>query len=382
MKVHEYQAKMLFKNYGLPVVDQNILCRTVEEAVEAYRTIGDKYVVVKAQVHTGGRGKAGGVKLAKSEEEVRQYAGAILGMDIKGFKVDRVLVTEAVDIAAEYYVSIIVDRKTKCPIYMVSRAGGMDIEQVARETPEKIEKIAIDPLLGATDFKTREVAYALFDDKAVVKQAVPLLKNLYKMFVETDASLAEINPLVLTKEGELKAIDAKMTFDNNALFRHPELMQFNEPTEEEKIEQTAKSKGFSYVNLGGEIGCMVNGAGLAMATMDMIKLYGGSPANFLDIGGSSNPEKIVEAMKLLLADKHVKVVLINIFGGITRCDDVAKGLLEAFEILKTDMPIVIRLTGTNEKEGQEILKGTKFTVATTMGEAGRKAVELAAQVAK
>lgn len=382
MKVHEYQAKMLFKNYGLPVVDQNILCRTVEEAVEAYRTIGDKYVVVKAQVHTGGRGKAGGVKLAKSEEEVRQYAGAILGMDIKGFKVDRVLVTEAVDIAAEYYVSIIVDRKTKCPIYMVSRAGGMDIEQVARETPEKIEKIAIDPLLGATDFKIREVAYALFDDKAVVKQAVPLLKNLYKMFVETDASLAEINPLVLTKEGELKAIDAKMTFDNNALFRHPELMQFNEPTEEEKIEQTAKSKGFSYVNLGGEIGCMVNGAGLAMATMDMIKLYGGSPANFLDIGGSSNPEKIVEAMKLLLADKHVKVVLINIFGGITRCDDVAKGLLEAFEILKTDMPIVIRLTGTNEKEGQEILKGTKFTVATTMGEAGRKAVELAAQVAK
>ncbi len=382
MKVHEYQAKMLFKNYGLPVVDQNILCRTVDEAVEAYRTIGEEYVVVKAQVHTGGRGKAGGVKLAKSEDEVRQYAGAILGMDIKGFKVDRVLITQAVDIAAEYYVSIIVDRKTKCPIYMVSRAGGMDIEQVARETPEKIEKIAIDPLLGATDFKTREVAYALFDDKAVVKQAVPLLKNLYKMFVETDASLAEINPLVLTKQGELKAIDAKMTFDNNALFRHPELMQFNEPTEEEKIEQTAKSKGFSYVNLGGEIGCMVNGAGLAMATMDMIKLYGGSPANFLDIGGSSNPEKIVEAMKLLLADKHVKVVLINIFGGITRCDDVAKGLLEAFEILKTEMPIVIRLTGTNEKEGQEILKGTKFTVATTMGDAGRKAVELAAQVAK
>lgn len=382
MKVHEYQAKMLFKNYGLPVVDQNILCRTVDEAVEAYRTIGEEYVVVKAQVHTGGRGKAGGVKLAKSEDEVRQYAGAILGMDIKGFKVDRVLITKAVDIAAEYYVSIIVDRKTKCPIYMVSRAGGMDIEQVARETPEKIEKIAIDPLLGATDFKTREVAYALFDDKAVVKQAVPLLKNLYKMFVETDASLAEINPLVLTKQGELKAIDAKMTFDNNALFRHPELMQFNEPTEEEKIEQTAKSKGFSYVNLGGEIGCMVNGAGLAMATMDMIKLYGGSPANFLDIGGSSNPEKIVEAMKLLLADKHVKVVLINIFGGITRCDDVAKGLLEAFEILKTEMPIVIRLTGTNEKEGQEILKGTKFTVATTMGDAGRKAVELAAQVAK
>jgi succinyl-CoA synthetase beta subunit len=378
MKVHEYQAKQLFKEYGLPVVDQNILCRTVEEAVEAYRKIGEKYVVVKAQVHTGGRGKAGGVKLASSEEEARKHASAILGMDIKGFTVDRVLVTQAVDIESEYYVSVIVDRKTKSPIFMVSRAGGMDIEQVARETPEKIVKIEVDPLLGATDFKAREVAYALFDDKNIVKQAVPVFQNLYRLFVEKDASLAEINPLVLTKEGTLKAIDAKMTFDNNSLFRHPELMQFSEPTEEEKVEQTAKSKGFSYVNLGGEIGCMVNGAGLAMATMDMIKLYGGSPANFLDIGGSSNPEKIVEAMKLLLADSHVKVVLINIFGGITRCDDVAKGLLEAFDTLKTDIPVVIRLTGTNEAEGREILKGTKFTVATTMGDAGRKAVELAA----
>lgn len=382
MKVHEYQAKSIFRNYGLPVAEKNILCRTVDEAVEAYKEIGEELVVVKAQVHTGGRGKAGGVKLAKNEAEVRQYASQILGMDIKGFTVDRVLVTQAVSIASEYYVSVIVDRQTKCPIFMVSRAGGMDIEQVARETPEQIIKIPVDPVLGINDFKARQVAYTLFDDKEVVKQAVPVLKNLYRMFVETDASLAEINPLVLTEEGQLVAIDAKMTFDNNALFRHPELMQYNEPTEEEKIEQTAKSKGFSYVNLGGEIGCMVNGAGLAMATMDMIKLYGGSPANFLDIGGSSNPEKIVEAMKLLLADKHVRVVLINIFGGITRCDDVAKGLLEAFDTLKTDMPIVIRLTGTNEHEGREILKGTKFTVATTMGDAGRKAVELAAQTAK
>lgn len=382
MKVHEYQAKLLFKDYGLPVVDQNILCRTVEEAVEAYKKIGDKYVVVKAQVHTGGRGKAGGVKLASSEEEVRKHASAILGMDIKGYTVDRVLITQAVDIAAEYYVSIIVDRKTKCPIYMLSRAGGMDIEQVARETPEKITKITIDPLIGVSDYKARQAAYALFDDKEIVKQAVPIMKNLYRLFKEKDASLVEINPLVLTKSEELKAIDAKMTFDNNALFRHPDILKFNEPTEEEKVEQEAKSKGFSYVNLGGEIGCMVNGAGLAMATMDMIKLYGGSPANFLDIGGSSNPEKIVEAMKLLLSDKHVRVVLINIFGGITRCDDVAKGLLEAFATLKTDMPIVIRLTGTNEKEGRELLKGSQFTVATTMGDAGKKAVELAAKVAK
>lgn len=381
MKVHEYQAKTLFEEYGIPTGGPNVLCRSVDEAVAAYREIGGGgRVVVKAQVHTGGRGKAGGVKLAASEAEARECASKILGMDIKGFTVDRVLVTPAVDIAAEYYASVIIDRKEKMPIFMVSRAGGMDIEQVARETPEQIVKIPADPLLGPSDFKVRQVAYTLFDDKAVVKQALPIFKNLYRLFVEKDASLAEINPLVLTKGGELKAIDAKMTFDDNALFRHPELAQFNEPTEEEKVEQTAKSKGFSYVNLGGEIGCMVNGAGLAMATMDMIKLYGGTPANFLDIGGSSNPEKIVEAMKLLLADKHVKVVLINIFGGITRCDDVAKGLLEAFEMLNTDMPIVIRLTGTNEKEGREILKDTKFTVATSMGDAGHKAVELAAKL--
>lgn len=378
MKVHEYQAKALFQEYGLPV-DRHILCRTADEAAEAYRELGADRVVVKAQVHTGGRGKAGGVKLASSEAETRTVAEQILGMQIKGFTVDRVLVSEAADIAAEYYVSVIIDRKEKCPIFMVSRAGGMEIEQVAKETPEKICKIKIDPLVGAADFKAREAAYALFDDKAVVKQAVPLLKNLYRLFVEKDASLAEINPLVLTRGGELKAIDAKMTFDNNALFRHPDIAALDEPTEEEKVEQAAKAKGFSYVNLGGEIGCMVNGAGLAMATMDMIKLYGGSPANFLDIGGSSNPEKIVEAMKLLLKDKHVRVVLINIFGGITRCDDVARGLLEAFSMLKTDMPIVIRLTGTNEHEGRELLKGSRFAVARTMGEAGRLAVSLAAK---
>jgi succinyl-CoA synthetase beta subunit len=375
MKVHEYQAKIFFGNYGVPV-DRHVLCRTPEEAVEAYRQLGVEKAVVKAQVHTGGRGKAGGVKLGGSESEIKAYAEAILGMDIKGFTVDRVLVSEAVSIVAEYYVSILVDRRSKCPMMMLSRAGGMDIEQVAREIPGKIEKIIIDPLIGMTDFVAREAAFKLFDDMAQVKQAVRIFQNLYRLFVEKDASLVEINPLVKLADGTLKAIDAKMTFDDNALFRHADVAEMFEPTEEERKEREAKDKGFSYVNLGGTIGCMVNGAGLAMATMDMIKLYGGEPANFLDIGGSSNPEKIVDAMKLLLADKHVNTVLINIFGGITRCDDVAKGLIEAFRQIDTDMPIVIRLTGTNEAEGRALLQGTHFTVATTMADAGRKAVEL------
>lgn len=379
MKVHEYQAKGFFARYGLPV-DRSILAHTVDEAVEAYRQLGLQRVVVKAQVHTGGRGKAGGVKLAASEEEVRKHASAILGMTIKGFVVDRVLVGEAVDIASEYYVSILVDRNTKSPILMLSREGGMEIEQVAHNTPEKIVRIPIDPLVGLPVYKAREAAFALFDDMAQVKQAIPLFQNLYRLFVEKDASLAEINPLIVDKAGQLKAIDAKMTFDDNALFRHPDAAELNEPTEEEKKELYAKEKGFSYVNLGGNIGCMVNGAGLAMATMDMIKLYGGEPANFLDIGGSSNPQKIVEAMKLLLADSHVKVVLINIFGGITRCDDVAKGLIEAFRELDTDIPVVIRLTGTNEAEGRALLQGTAFTVGTTMADAGHKAVELASKL--
>ena len=375
MKVHEFQAKKFFADYGLPV-DRSILCKTPEEAVAAYKQLGVEKAVVKAQVHIGGRGKAGGVKLGSNENEIRAHATAILGMNIKGYTVEKILVGEAVDIAAEYYTSILVDRKTKCPILMLSRAGGMDIEQVAKDTPEKIAKIVIDPLIGMSDYVAREAAFQLFDDMALVKQAVPLFKNLYKLFVEKDASLAEINPLVKLGDGTLKAIDAKMTFDDNALFRHPDVAELFEPTAEERKEREAKDKGFSYVNLGGNIGCMVNGAGLAMATMDMIKLYGGEPANFLDIGGSSNPEKIVETMKLLLSDKHVKVVLINIFGGITRCDDVAKGLLEAFKIIHTDIPIVIRLTGTNEKEGRALLEGTHFTVGTSMADAGHKAVEL------
>ena len=264
MKVHEYQAKKFFASYGLPV-DRNIVCKTPEEAVAAYKQLGVEKAVVKAQVHTGGRGKAGGVKLGNNEAEIRQHAEAILGMNIKGFVVDRVLVSEAVDIASEYYMSILVDRKSKCPMLMLSRAGGMDIEQVAKETPEKIEKIVIDPVVGMSDYLAREAAFKLFDNMAQVKQAVPIFKNIYRLFTEKDASLAEINPLVMLKDGTLKAIDAKMTFDDNALFRHPDVAELFEPTAEERKEREAKDKGFSYVNLGGSIGCMVNGAGLAMA---------------------------------------------------------------------------------------------------------------------
>lgn len=375
MKVHEYQAKELFREYHIPVGKQ-ILCYNADEAKQAYNDLGAERVVVKAQVHIGGRGKAGGVKLATSAEETYTHAQNIIGMDIKGLTVDRVIVCPATNIQSEYYLSILIDRKLKQPIFMLSRKGGMDIEQVARETPQDIVKIPVNPLLGVTDAKAREVAFALFDDYSLVKQAVPVVKQLYRLFKDKDASLLEINPLVTTAEGTIEALDAKMTFDDNALFRHKELEQYRELTAEEQKELQAKQAGFSYVNLGGDIGCMVNGAGLAMATMDMIKLYGGEPANFLDIGGSSNPEKIVQAMQLLMADEHVRCVLINIFGGITRCDDVARGLIEAFRIMGTTPPMVIRLTGTNQEEGRALLADTPCVVATTMADAGHKVVEL------
>lgn len=375
MKIHEYQAKTFFVRYGIPV-NVGYLCGNVMEAIKAYRKLDSSVAVVKAQVLSGGRGKAGGVKLVRSEEELQNQTTAILGMNIKGYTVNRVLIAQGVDIEAEYYVSYVVDRTSKSVILMLSKAGGVDIEEVARTAPEKIHKIPIDPAIGIPDYLARKAAFLLFDEMAQVKQVASILQKLYQLFIETDASLAEINPLILTPRGEVIAIDAKMTFDDNALYRQSDIATLFEPTEAERKEREAKDKGISYVHIGGEIGCMVNGAGLAMATMDMIKLYGGSPANFLDIGGSSNPVKVIEAMKLLLADGDVKVVLINIFGGITRCNDVAAGLLAAFEQIETKIPIVIRLTGTNEKEGRALLQGTKFYVAETMGEATRKAVDL------
>ena len=376
MKIHEYQAKELFAAYDIPVKKQ-ILCHTADEAVDAYSRLNVPLVVLKAQVLTGGRGKAGGIKLADSPEKVKANAEAILGIKIKDIPVDRILVTEAADIKKEYYMSIVVDRNTKSALLMLSSDGGIDIEEVAHSTPERIYKFQIDPLLGTPDFFTRKVAFSLFTDIKLINQLSHIIKSLYKLMLETDASLAEINPLVLTPDDTLVAVDAKMTFDDNALYRHPQIAALFEPTEEEKKEKEAKSKSFSYVHLGGEIGCMVNGAGLAMATMDLIKRYRGKPANFLDIGGSSNSEKVVHAMKLLLQDSDVKVVLINIFGGITRCDDVANGLLKAFEQIDTDIPVVVRLTGTNEELGRALLKDSKLYVANTMSEATRMAVNLA-----
>ena len=375
MKIHEFQAKKLFSDYGIPV-ERHILCSTPDDVVVAFSQLGNEKVAIKAQVLTGGRGKAGGVKLAGNAEEALQHARSILGMTIKDYPVTRVIVSEAVNIHLEYYISFVIDRNSRSVVLMMSAEGGMDIEEVAHRAPEKIFHFRIDPLIGIPDYLARRYAFTLFDKNQQVNQLAGIIQNMYRLFIETDASLVEINPLVMTREGILIAIDAKMTFDDNALYRQPGILSLFEPTEEEKTEARAKESGFSYIYMGGEIGCMINGAGLAMATMDMIKLYGGDPANFLDIGGSSNPEKVIEAMKLLLKDPKVKVVLINIFGGITRCDDVAYGLLKAFEQINNDIPVIVRLTGTNEKEGRDLLRNTRFKVAETMGEATMMAVEL------
>ncbi len=373
MKIHEYQAKNLFAAYHIPV-ERSILCHNVKEAVRAYGQLGKPQVVIKAQVLSGGRGKAGGIRLASNAGEVAKAAAAVLGMNIKGLIVDRILVAEAVSIASEYYVGLTIDRNSKSVVLISSREGGVDIEETARMAPTKINRFVIDPSVGIPDFLARRVAFSLFDSMFVIREATAIIQRLYTLFMEKDTSLAEINPLVLTKTGEVLAIDAKMTFDDNALFRHPDIEALFEPDEEEQKEKEAKSKGFSYVRMDGNIGCMVNGAGLAMATMDIIKLFGGEPANFLDIGGSSNPVKIVDAMKLLLSDTRVKVVLINIFGGITRCDDVAAGLMQAFGEIHMNVPVVVRLTGTNEHEGRNLLRNSPFIVAETMEAAAQKSI--------
>lgn len=375
MKVHEYQAKEIFSRYEIPV-ERHVVCNTPDEAVKAFRELKVDRVAIKAQVLTGGRGKAGGVKLADNEEAVRKYAAEILDMTIKGFRVKRIIVSEAVSIDTEYYVSFTIDRNSRSVVLIMSAAGGMDIEEVARTAPEKIIRYNIDSLMGFPDYLAQRFAYKLFDQAEQARRMASILQSLYKAFIETDASLAEINPLVLSNRGTLIAIDAKMVFDDNALYRQPDIRALFDPTPEEELEAKAKERGFSYVRMDGDIGCMVNGAGLAMATMDMIKLYGGSPANFLDIGGSSNPEKVVDAMKILLSDANVKVVFINIFGGITRGDDIAMGLIQAFDQIETDMPVVVRLTGTNENIGRKLLTDSnRFLVAETMNEGTMMAVK-------
>jgi len=374
MKIHEYQAKEILSRFGIPVTKE-VLCFTVTEVQAAAEQLGFP-VVIKAQVLTGGRGKAGGVKLVRNADEATAASEKILGMDIKGYTVEKVLVAQGVSFVSEIYAGITIDRNTKSAVFMVSREGGVEIEEVAKDNPEAILKFTVDPDLGMAPFFARKIAFALFDDIKLVNQAVDLFQKLYKVFIDTDSSLVEINPLVVTSDGKLLALDGKMTFDDNALFRQPAILALNEPSEDEIKEIDAKEKGLTYIRLDGSIGCMVNGAGLAMATMDMVKLYGGEPANFLDIGGSSNPQKVIDAMNLILSDKGVKVVMINIFGGITRCDDVAKGLMAALEQIKIKVPIVIRLSGTNAKEGLEILKSANLPTVETMSEAAQKAISL------
>jgi succinyl-CoA synthetase beta subunit len=379
MDIHEYQAKELLRKGGVPVPPGEI-ATTPAEAEAIARKLGGT-VVVKAQVHAGGRGKAGGVKLAKTPAEAKEHASKILGMKIKGLEVLKVLVTPAEDIATEAYLGVLVDRKGQAPLFMASAAGGMDIEQVAKETPEKLRKLHVDPRYGLLPHQAQWIADFLYDDPSQIKQAARIVEQLWKVFSESDATMAEINPLIVTPKGEVKAIDAKISLDDNGLFRHTEIEQMRDLSAEPQAETRARDASLSYVKLDGNVGCCVNGAGLAMATMDLVHYYGGEPANFLDIGGSSNPDKVVAALEIMTSDPNVKSILFNIFGGITRCDDVARGILEAMRRIEITIPIVIRLTGTNEKIALDMLKEAGFTAYSSMDEVVKKAVELAKSAA-
>ncbi len=376
MNIHEYQAKEIFTRFGLPVPGG-----TAVKAVDAAVTSAEKYglpVMVKSQVLVGGRGKAGGIKFCKTIEDVKAAAEAILGMDIKGHKVETVLITPAVDIDSEFYVGMLIDRNTKKVLLMASAEGGIEIEQVAKDTPELIFKFAIDPRYGLLDHEALDMGLRLVPgDIKKARQLASAMQKLYLAFMDSDSSLAEINPWIFTPEGKGHAIDAKVNLDDNAMFRHPEYEAMRDLDDEDPAERKAREANLSFVKLSGNVGCLVNGAGLAMATMDLVKYYGGQPANFLDIGGSSNPEKVVNALDIILSDEEVKVILFNIFGGITRCDDVAKGIIEATKRMDINVPIVVRLTGTNEEEGRALLSETDLVPAATMDEAVKKAIELA-----
>jgi len=378
VNLHEYQSKDLFRAAGIPVPPGEV-ASSVKEAVSAAARFSYP-VVVKAQVLIGGRGKAGGVKVVRTPEELEREAGRILGMDIRGLKVGRVLITPSADIDREYYAGMVLDRKNETPLLMVSPAGGIDIEEVARVTPGKILRIPID-LRGLPSYRARAAARFLDKNPAIQKQIAPILTRLARVYRDQDASLAEINPLVVTRQGEVLALDAKIVIDDNALDRHPDLASWRDLSAEDKGEVEARERGLSYVKLDGSIGCVVNGAGLAMATMDLIQYHGGKPANFLDIGGSSNPEKVESAMNILTGDARVRAVLFNIFGGITRCDDVARGLLAALDRLSVRIPIVIRLTGTNEKEARELLGKRGLMALSDMDEAVRAVIARAAEAA-
>jgi succinyl-CoA synthetase beta subunit len=375
LKLHEYQSKRVFARYGVPI-PQGDVATTPEEARRIAARLG-KRVVIKSQVLVGGRGKAGGIRLANTPDEAEEIADQILGMNIKGLTVKKVLVDEAAAIATEIYLGIVIDRAQHRPVMMASSEGGVEIEEVARVAPERIFRIGIDLSFGLQQYQGRELAFSIGLPKDLVPAFVRIAQGLYQTFVDSDASLAEINPLVITGEGKLLAVDGKILLDDNALFRHFELAEMRDADEESPEEQEARRHGLSYVKLDGEIGCMVNGAGLAMATMDIIKLHGGEPANFLDIGGGAQADKVAAALRIILSDRNVKAVLFNIFGGITRCDEVAKGILEALSGFHSTVPMVARLVGTNEAEGRRILAEAQMMTADTLTAAAEKAVAAA-----
>jgi succinyl-CoA synthetase beta subunit len=385
MKIHEYQAKEILRKYGV-ATPRGIPCFAVDEAVEAAKKLGGKVWVVKAQIHAGGRGKGGGVKLAKSLDELKRYAGQILGMQLKthqtapaGQKVRRLLIEDGADIRKELYVGMVVDRVTQRVALMASSEGGMDIEEVAAKTPEKIHRVFIDPKTGLTDAQADEVARKIGIPEASVAQGRAMLQGLYRVFDETDASLAEINPLIVTGDGRVVALDAKLNFDANALYRHGDVVEMRDLDEEDQAEIEASKFDLSYISLDGDIGCLVNGAGLAMATMDTIKLYGGEPANFLDVGGGATAEKVTEAFKIMLHNPKLKAILVNIFGGIMKCDTIAEGVVAASKAVSLKVPLVVRMKGTNEELGRKILaeSGLPIISANNMAEAAEKVVAAA-----
>ncbi len=382
MKIHEYQGKEILRQFGIPV-PRGYAAFSVLEASEAAQKLGGPVWVVKAQIHAGGRGKGGGVKLARSLDEVKTLAGEILGMQLKthqtgpeGQKVRRLLVEEGADIKKEYYVAAVTDRGTQRVAIMASSEGGMDIEEVAHATPEKIIKVFVDPAVGLTDAQGIELANGMGVPAASQAQAIDVFKKLYDCYMKTDASLAEINPLILEGNGNIKALDAKFNFDSNALFRHPEIVAYRDLDEEDPAEIEASKFDLAYIQLDGNIGCLVNGAGLAMATMDTIKLFGGEPANFLDVGGGATAEKVTEAFKIMLSSPKVKAILVNIFGGIMRCDTIAEGVITACKAVNLKVPLVVRMKGTNEDLGKKMLKdsGLPIISADTMAEAAQKVV--------
>ncbi len=380
MNIHEYQAKEIFRKYNVPVPNGGVAF-SAEEALSVAKSLDSKIYVVKAQIHAGGRGKAGGVKIAKSLDEVTLYANEILGKTLvthqtgpAGKTVGRLLVEEGIDIARELYMGIVLDRQSGKFVFMVSVEGGMEIEKVASESPEKIIKEWIEPGIGLQAFQTRKLAYALGLEGIQVKQASKFMFALWKAFSASDASLVEINPLVVTGSGDVMALDAKMNFDDNALYRQQDILKYRDLSEEEPSEVEASSFNLNYIKLEGNVGCMVNGAGLAMGTMDIIKLYGGEPANFLDVGGVANPDTVANGFRIIMSDPNVKAVLINIFGGIVRCDRVAMGIIQALKMVKVNVPLVVRLAGTNAKEGARILADSDidFIVATSLADAAEK----------